>query len=143
MKASLLRFAENTPPYFVITTDQSLDSVTIWCKTAISGRAERAGRSPGKTWGRTLGNPARPALFSVRSGARVSMPGMMTTITNVGINDEIAEGLARNVDPWFAYDCYRRFLQEFTQAVFGVGRDEFQELIDESKTDCESCARHN
>ncbi len=93
----------------------------------------RAVERLGTQWKRTLGDPSDPALFSIRSGSRVSMPGMMTTITNVGINDEIAEGLARKVDPWFAYDCYRRFLQEFSQSVFGVEREEFQEIIDESK----------
>ncbi len=135
LKASLLRFAENTPPYFVITTDQSLRLRDEMVQDAdFRDDLSQAVAALGKSWGRALGNPVRPALFSVRSGARVSMPGMMTTITNVGINDDIAEGLARNVDPWFAYDCYRRFLQEFTSAVFGVGRDEFQELIDESKT---------
>ena len=64
----------------------------------------------GKIWGRSLGDPSNPALFSVRSGARVSMPGMMTTITNVGINDEIAEALAKKVGPWFAYRLLSAFL---------------------------------
>jgi pyruvate, orthophosphate dikinase len=135
LKASLLRFAENTPAYFVITTDQPLKPGDHMLKDrAFHEGLEQAVQKLGTRWGRALGDPANPALFSVRSGARVSMPGMMITITNVGINDEIAESLARNVDPWFAYDCYRRFLQEFSQAAFGVGREEFQELIDESKS---------
>ena len=134
LKASLLRFAENTPPYFVITTDTPLRAPDEMLTNAEFRQG--LGRSVvklGKVWGRSLGDPSNPALFSVRSGARVSMPGMMTTITNVGINDEIAEALAEKVGPWFAYDCYRRFLQEFSQSVFGVERDEFQEIIDESK----------
>ncbi len=57
----------------------------------------------------------------------------MTTITNVGINDEVAESLAEKVGIWWMHDCYRRFLQEFSQSVFGVERDEFQEIIDERK----------
>ncbi len=100
LKASLLRFAENTPPYFVITTDQSLRLRDELVQDAdFRDDLSRAVAALGESWGRTLGDPARPALFSVRSGARVSMPGMMTTITNVGINDEIAEGLRATCGP--------------------------------------------
>ncbi|MBI5569954.1 MAG: hypothetical protein HY914_08425 [Desulfomonile tiedjei] len=135
LKASLLRFAANTPAYFVITTDQPIRPGNEMLndpefRGGLTAAVERLGRD----WGRSVGDPSNPALFSVRSGSRISMPGMMLTITNVGINDEIAERLAKTVDPWFAYDCYRRFLQEFTQSVFGVGRDEFQEIIDAHKT---------
>lgn len=133
-KASLLHFAENTPPFFVITTDQPVkefDEMTA-DEEFRRGLAEAVDRL-GKAWGRHLGDVNNPGLFSVRSGARVSMPGMMTTITNVGINDEIAEILSRRVGTWFAYDCYRRFLQEFGQSVFGIDRDEFQEIMDERK----------
>ncbi|MBI4964462.1 MAG: hypothetical protein HY913_14385 [Desulfomonile tiedjei] len=135
LKALLLRFAENTPPYFVITTDQPLETTDeLLSDTEFRQSLSVAVENLGKHSGRSFGDPANPALCSVRSGGRISMPGMMTTITNVGINDEIAEGLAKKVNPWFAYDCYRRFLQEFSQSVFGIERDEFQELIDESKT---------
>lgn len=137
LKASLLRFAENTPPYFVITTDQPLKELPelVTDTNFREGLADSLEKL-GKIWGRSLGDPATPALFSVRSGARISMPGMMITITNVGINDEIAESLAQKVGGWFAYDCYRRFLQEFTQAAFDVERDEFQEIMDLRKTQC-------
>ena len=134
LKASLLRFAENTPPYFVITTDQPLQAPEeMLTNIGFRQGLDQAVAKLGEVWGRSLGDPSNPALFSVRSGARISMPGMMTTITNVGINDEIAEALANKVGPWFAYDCYRRFLQEFSQSAFGVERDEFQEIIDERK----------
>ena len=134
LKAMLLRFAENTPGYFVVTTDQPLKPVKqMLVDPEFRGAFAEAMERLGKTWGRALGDPSNPGLFSVRSGSRVSMPGMMITVTNVGINDEIAERLAKNVGSWFAYDCYRRFLQEFSQAVFGVDREEFQELIDEQK----------
>lgn len=133
-KASLLQFAENTPPYFVITTDQPLmNAEEMASDRNFRDSLAAAVHQLGKVWRRSLGDPSDPALFSVRSGARISMPGMMTTIMNVGINDEIAVGLAKKVGTWFAYDCYRRFLQEFAQSVFGVERDEFQELIDEGK----------
>ncbi|MDQ1240392.1 MAG: pyruvate, orthophosphate dikinase, partial [Thermodesulfobacteriota bacterium] len=133
-KASLLHFAENTPPFFVITTDQPVGELDVMTADGEfrSGLAEAMDRL-GKAWGRHLGDVANPGLFSVRSGARVSMPGMMTTITNVGINDEIAQILSERVGVWFAYDCYRRFLQEFGQSVFGIDRDEFQEIMDERK----------
>jgi len=134
LKAMLLRFAENTPSYFVITTSQPLKPVKQMLVDPEFRRAVAESMDKlGKIWGRSLGDPSNPGLFSVRSGSRVSMPGMMITITNVGINDEVAESLAKKVGTWFAYDCYRRFLQEFSQAVFGVDREEFQELIDEQK----------
>ncbi len=134
MKASLLRFAENTPPYFVITTDHLLrePEETLNDSAFRQGLADAVKRLE-ELWGRGFGDPSNPALLSVRSGGRISMPGMMTTLTNVGINDEIAECLAAKVGTWFAYDCYRRFLQEFSQSVFGVAREEFQDIIDENK----------
>ncbi len=136
LKASLLRFAEITPPYFVITTDQTVCTqqemlTDTEFKEGLAASLEKLG----KAWGKSLGDPDNPALFSVRSGARISMPGMMITITNVGINDEIAEGLAKRYGVWFAYDCYRRFLQEFSQSVFNVQRDQFQEIIDDKKAE--------
>ncbi len=134
LKASLLRFAENTPPYFVITTDQKLqDSPAMFGNEEFRRRLEESVQKLERRCGRTFGDPANPALFSVRSGARLSMPGMMITITNVGISDDIADALARTVGGWFAYDCYRRFLQEFGQSAFGVQREEFQEIIDKRK----------
>lgn len=134
LKAALLRYAENTPPYFVITSDQPVrPPEELLSDREFRGRLESCVAELGSMWGRSLGDPHHPALFSVRSGARISMPGMMITVTNVGINDEIAERLAETVGPWFAYDCYRRFLQEFSQAAFGAERDEFQALMDERK----------
>jgi hypothetical protein len=71
-----------------------------------------------KKMGARFGDPENPLLFSVRSGAPVSMPGMMNTILNLGINDDIAAGLAqRTGNPRFAYDCYRRFIQMFADVV--------------------------
>lgn len=134
LKAALLRFAENTPPYFVITTDQPLTDL----ETMAADHHFRDGLAAAITRlesavGRSFGDPYSPLLFSVRSGARLSMPGMMTTITNVGINDKIASALAESIGPWFAYDCYRRFLQEYGQAICGVDREDFQDIIDERK----------
>ncbi|MDQ7783718.1 MAG: PEP/pyruvate-binding domain-containing protein [Desulfomonilaceae bacterium] len=134
LKAALLRFAENTPPYFVISTDQVLgEPEQMVSDPDFRAKFESAVETLGKQWNKSLGDRRNPALFSVRSGARISMPGMMTTITNVGINDDIAERLSETIGPWFAYDCYRRFLQEFSQAAFDAERDEFQELMDRRK----------
>ena len=83
--------------------------------------------------GRRLGDPSNPLLVSVRSGAAVSMPGMMETFLNVGMNPQIAAGFAERIgSPWAAWDAYRRFLQ-FWGMSFGVERDRFDELIAEMK----------
>src|SRR5215216_5177440 len=71
--------------------------------------------------GRRFGDPERPLLVSVRSGARVSMPGMMDTVLNLGLNDEVAAGLARETgDERFAYDSYRRFVAMYGDVVLGL-----------------------
>src|SRR6266540_3862239 len=84
--------------------------------------------------GRRLGDPADPLLVSVRSGAPFSMPGMMDTVLNVGLNDESVEGLAKQTGSQrFAWDSYRRLLQMFGKTVMGVDGDHFEEAIDEAK----------
>ena len=81
-----------------------------------------------------FGNPQNPLLVSVRSGARVSMPGMMDTILNLGLNDEVVEGLAEITgNPRFAYDSYRRFIQMYSDVVMGLAKSRFEEIIDEMK----------
>ena len=68
-----------------------------------------------------FGDPTNPLLVSVRSGARASMPGMMDTILNLGLNDKVAEGLAKKTgNPRFAYDAYRRFVQMYGDVVLGL-----------------------
>ncbi len=84
--------------------------------------------------GRRLGEPADPLLVSVRSGAPFSMPGMMDTVLNVGLNDESVEGLAKQTGSQrFAWDSYRRLLQMFGKTVMGVDGDRFEEAIEEAK----------
>ena len=81
-----------------------------------------------------FGDPKNPLLVSVRSGARASMPGMMDTILNLGLNDEVVEGVAKLTDnPRFAYDSYRRFIQMFADVVMGLNKAKFEEIIDEMK----------
>jgi pyruvate,orthophosphate dikinase len=86
--------------------------------------------------GLKFGDPQNPLLVSVRSGARASMPGMMDTVLNLGLNDETVEGLARRSDDErFAYDSYRRFLQMYGQVVLGIEHHHFEQLIEEHKID--------
>jgi len=81
-----------------------------------------------------FGDPANPLLVSVRSGARASMPGMMDTVLNLGLNDATAEGLARLAgDRRFAYDSYRRFIQMYSNVVLGLDHHMFEEILDEHK----------
>src|SRR5688572_7395617 len=84
--------------------------------------------------GLVLGDPKRPLLVSVRSGARVSMPGMMETVLNLGLNDETVEGLAaRTQNERFAWDCYRRFITMFGDVVLGIRREAFEEHLTATK----------
>jgi pyruvate,orthophosphate dikinase len=83
--------------------------------------------------GKRFGDPSNPLLVSVRSGAAVSMPGMMDTVLNLGINDEVAEGLAKIYNERFAYDAYRRFLNMFGKIVLKIDENLFKEKLEEIK----------
>ena len=81
-----------------------------------------------------FGDPSNPLLVSVRSGARASMPGMMDTILNLGLNDTVVEGLAAFTEnPRFAYDSYRRFIQMFSDVVMELPKSAFEDMIDAKK----------
>ena len=87
-----------------------------------------------KSAGKKFGDAKNPLLVSVRSGARASMPGMMDTILNLGLNEEVVESLAQQTkNPRWAWDCYRRFIQMFSDVVMEVGKKYFEKLIDEMK----------
>ncbi len=87
-----------------------------------------------KMTGKKLGDKNNPLLVSVRSGARVSMPGMMDTILNLGLNDEVVEGLARLTNnPRFAYDSYRRFIQMFSDVVMMQEKSKYERVLDKVK----------
>ena len=87
-----------------------------------------------KSAGKKFGDIKNPLLVSVRSGARASMPGMMDTILNLGLNEEVVESLAEQTkNPRWAWDCYRRFIQMFSDVVMEVGKKYFEKLIDEMK----------
>ena len=87
-----------------------------------------------KSVGMTFGDPSNPLLVSVRSGGRASMPGMMDTILNLGLNDATAEGLANKTqNPRFAYDAYRRFVAMYSDVALGVKKDHFEHALDEAR----------
>ena len=87
-----------------------------------------------KMTGKKFGDPTNPLLVSVRSGARVSMPGMMDTILNLGLNDEVVEGLAKLTNnPRFAYDSYRRFIQMFSDVVMQQDKSKYERILDQIK----------
>ncbi|NOZ66848.1 MAG: pyruvate, phosphate dikinase [Alphaproteobacteria bacterium] len=121
------------PPGFTITTEVCTyyydhentypDDLEAQVKTALA-QVE-------KTVGATFGDGDNPLLVSVRSGARVSMPGMMDTVLNLGLNDVTVEGLAKQSgDARFAYDSYRRFIQMYSDVVLGVDHYNFEELLE-------------
>ncbi len=87
-----------------------------------------------KITGKKFGDHENPLLVSVRSGARASMPGMMDTILNLGLNEEVVEVMAKKSgNPRWAYDCYRRFIQMYSDVVMEVGKKYFEQLIDQMK----------
>ena len=86
----------------------------------------------GRITGKGFGDGGNPLLVSVRSGGRASMPGMMDTVLNLGLNDKTVEALARKSgDPRFAYDSYRRFIRMYSDVVLGLGHHLFEEILDE------------
>ena len=124
------------PPGFTITT-KVCDAYYAHGRKLPEGlkpQVEKAMRLVGDEVGATFGDVNRPLLVSVRSGARASMPGMMDTILNLGLNDETVEGLAkRSGDRRFAYDSYRRFIQMYADVVLGVDHGVFEDLLENFK----------
>ncbi|HVQ89407.1 MAG TPA: pyruvate, phosphate dikinase [Mycobacteriales bacterium] len=124
------------PPGFIISTEA--------CKAYLDSGSEPAALSAEVTehltvleraMGKTLGDPSDPLLVSVRSGAKFSMPGMMETVLNIGLNDESVRGLAAQAgNERFAWDSYRRLIQMFGKTVLGIDGEHFEEAIDAAKT---------
>ena len=124
------------PPGFTITTEVCTyyDRNNGAYPEGLEEQVEEGLRYVEKAMGAEFGNRQNPLLVSVRSGARVSMPGMMDTVLNLGLNDETVEGLiAKTKNPRMAYDSYRRFVQMYADVVMGAKGDEFEELIREKK----------
>lgn len=100
----------------------------------LAGQIEAALADVGAIAGKTFGDPANPLLVSVRSGARASMPGMMDTVLNLGLNDVTVEAIAQSSgDARFAYDSYRRFIQMYSDVVLEVGHHHFEDILEEYK----------
>ena len=124
------------PPGFTITTDVC----TYYYghnkeyPKDLRAQVEKALAQVGRITGKIFGDKSNPLLVSVRSGARASMPGMMDTVLNLGLNDETVETLAKKSgDRRFAYDSYRRFITMYSDVVLGVGHEHFEELLDHHK----------
>ncbi|MEJ2127471.1 MAG: pyruvate, phosphate dikinase [Woeseiaceae bacterium] len=125
----------NVPPGFVITTEACLDYLERdeLSDGLMDEVREQIGRLE-KATGRTFGQGTDPLLVSVRSGSALSMPGMMDTILNLGLNDETLAGLIRQTgDERFAYDAYRRFIQLFGKVALGIDDEPFDEIFDAVK----------
>jgi pyruvate,orthophosphate dikinase len=114
--------------YFYANNKSYPKDLTVQATAALKQVEERVGAR--------FGDPANPLLVSVRSGARASMPGMMDTVLNLGLNDQTVEGLAKKSgDARFAYDSYRRFIQMYGQVVLGVEHHHFEDVIENHKLD--------
>jgi pyruvate,orthophosphate dikinase len=124
------------PPGLTVTTEvctyyyANKESYPADLKDQVTAALAEVGRQAGGNFG----DPAKPLLLSVRSGARVSMPGMMDTVLNLGLNAVTTEGLAKLTgDARFAYDSYRRFIQMYSDVVLGVDHSAFEEILDDEK----------
>ncbi len=122
----MARLGIPVPPGFTLTTEVCRYRLEHRADPAeLAGELRAAVAAVGAATGTTFGDAARPLLVSVRSGAPVSMPGMMDTVLNLGLNPTTVAGLAaRTGDPRFAWDCYRRFLTMYAEVVLGVGADD-------------------
>src|SRR5689334_15512012 len=124
------------PPGFTITTEICTAYYANGSKLpdGLEREVEAALAHVGKAVGATFGDRAAPLLVSVRSGARASMPGMMDTILNLGLNDETVKGLAvKSGNDRFAYDSYRRFIQMYSNVVLGVDHGVFEDILENHK----------
>jgi pyruvate,orthophosphate dikinase len=122
------------PPGFTITTDACRAYMHSGWPAGLSDEVARHVGILEKAMKRRLGDPSDPLLVSVRSGARFSMPGMMDTVLNLGLNDRSVKGLARaTADERFAYDSYRRFIAMYARIVLGVEGERFDEQLERAK----------
>ncbi|MBC7075305.1 MAG: pyruvate, phosphate dikinase [Syntrophomonadaceae bacterium] len=134
--AEMTRIGLPVPPGFTITTEACIEYLNF-DRTFPEGMLENVFEALAileKKTGRKFGDRENPLLVSVRSGAAISMPGMMDTILNLGLNDETVLGLADQTgDRRFAYDCYRRFMQMFGNVVLGIEHQKFDEAVERCK----------
>jgi pyruvate,orthophosphate dikinase len=121
------------PPGFTISTDACRAYMYSGWPEGLDEEIAKARTKLEKTMGKRIGDASDPLLVSVRSGAKFSMPGMMDTVLNLGLNDESVEGLAKQTDERFALDSYRRFISMYGRIVLGVEGEEFERLLDTAK----------
>ncbi len=136
--AEMTRAGLPVPPGFIITTEQCLEFYRAGRRfpDGLQEQLRGAMRELERRTGKGFGVAADPLLVSVRSGARVSMPGMMDTILNLGLNGETVEGLAAlTANPRFAYDAYRRFITMFSSVVLEISKEHFDRLLDAAKAE--------
>ena len=130
--AEMARLNLPVPPGFTLTTEvcTAFYANNRSYPNELSAQVDAALAALEKKTGKKFGDPANPLLVSVRSGARASMPGMMDTVLNLGLNDETVEGLARlSGDARFAYDSYRRFIQMYSDVVLELEHGAFEEIL--------------
>ncbi|MGB9857244.1 MAG: pyruvate, phosphate dikinase [Dictyoglomaceae bacterium] len=124
------------PPGFIITTEVCKEYQELGrnLPEGLMDEVLQAMKKIEEKVGKKFADPSNPLLVSVRSGAPISMPGMMDTILNLGLNDETVEGLAKvSNNERFAYDSYRRFIQMFGNVVLGIPHEKFEEILDHYK----------
>ena len=122
------------PPGFTISTDACRDYMVGGWPKGLDDEIAKQLKKLEKAMGKRLGDATDPLLVSVRSGAKFSMPGMMDTVLNLGLNDESVEGLAKQTsDERFAYDSYRRFISMYGRIVQGIEGETFDHLLDTAK----------
>ncbi len=134
--AEMTRMGLPVPPGFTVTTEACLhfyENKKRLPKSLMEEVGVNLKKVEEKT-GKKLGSAQNPLFFSVRSGAAISMPGMMDTILNLGLNDKTLEGLIKiTSDGRFAYDAYRRFIQLFGKIALGVEEKEFDQILNQTK----------
>ena len=126
----------NVPPGFTLSTELCAAYYAAHKKFPkdLTAQVTAALRALEKNTGKKFGDAANPLLLSVRSGARVSMPGMMDTVLNLGLNDQTVFGLIKSSqNERFAHDCYRRFVQMYSNVVLGIDHHEFEQILDHAK----------
>lgn len=134
--AEMSKLGLPVPPGFTVTTEvcTAFYSNNHSYPDELAQQVNDALDLVGQSTGKAFGDAKKPLLVSVRSGARASMPGMMDTVLNLGLNKDTVEGLAQlSNDERFAYDSYRRFIQMYSNVVLGLDHDRFEEIIDDYK----------
>ena len=137
--AEMTRLGLSVPSGFTLTTELCAHVLAHdgAYPPELAAEIEAALKGMEKTTGMKFGDAENPLLVSVRSGGRRSMPGMMDTVLNLGLNDETVVALARRTgDARFAWDSYRRFMQMYGDVVLGIGHDRFEEILDDYRLEC-------